>query len=168
MVGGANAVLIVLDHQHGIAQVAEFEQRVDEPRVVALVQADGWLIEYVTDADELAADLRRESDALRLAAGKRASLSVQVQVVEADVVEEAEPIADFLDDRLGDAFTLGGQFKALEELDRDADVHLRYVIDREAGQRGMGYQPILLRNGLVAGATVQRLAALGSNAHRQR
>ena len=40
MVGGADGVLVVLDHDHGVAEVAQPPQRFEEPRVVALVQAD--------------------------------------------------------------------------------------------------------------------------------
>ena len=48
----ADAVLIVLDHDHAVADVAQAVKRADEPRVVALVQADRRLIEHVADADE--------------------------------------------------------------------------------------------------------------------
>jgi hypothetical protein len=43
----------------------------DQPAVVALVQPDRRLVEHVQHAREPGADLRREADALRLAAGER-------------------------------------------------------------------------------------------------
>jgi len=59
--------------------------RVDEPLVVTLVESDRRLVEHVQHPDQAAADLRRESDALRLAAGQRRRRTIEAQVVEADV-----------------------------------------------------------------------------------
>ena len=68
VIGGANGVLVVLDHDHGVAEIAQAAQRVEQQRVVALVQPDARLVEDVEHADQARADLRREPDALRLAA----------------------------------------------------------------------------------------------------
>jgi len=59
-VGAAHHLLVVLDDKDGVADVAEAPERVDQSRVVALVEADRRLVEDVEDADELRADLRRE------------------------------------------------------------------------------------------------------------
>src|SRR5262249_11130401 len=67
IVGGAHRLLIVLDDQQRIAQVAPAGQRLDQARVVALVQADTRLIEDVEHTHQAGADLRRQADALRLA-----------------------------------------------------------------------------------------------------
>ena len=45
-------------------------ERADEPGVVALMQADRRLIEHIANADQSAADLRGQPDALRFAAGE--------------------------------------------------------------------------------------------------
>ena len=58
-----NHALIVLDHQHRVADVGELAQRPDEPVVVAAMQADGRLIEHVAHADKARANLRGEPDA---------------------------------------------------------------------------------------------------------
>ena len=55
-----------------VAEVAQPVQRVDQAPVVALVEADRRLVEHVQHADQARADLRRQADALRLAAGQRA------------------------------------------------------------------------------------------------
>ena len=47
MVGGADRVLVVLDHDHGVAEVAQALQRFEQPRIVALVQADRRLVEHI-------------------------------------------------------------------------------------------------------------------------
>ena len=61
-----------------------------EPVVVALVQADGRLIEHVADADQAAADLRGQADALGFAAGEGAGLAVEGEVAQADVDHELQ------------------------------------------------------------------------------
>ena len=102
MVGGAHHLLVVLDHEHGVAEVAQPLERPDQLPVVALVEPDRRLVEDVEDADELRADLRREPQPLRLAAGERRRCAVELQVADADVVEERQPLADLLDDPRAD------------------------------------------------------------------
>ena len=68
VVGGLDGLLVVLDDQDGVAQVAQTLQRAHEAQVIALVQADRRLVEHVHDARQLAAELRREPDPLGLAA----------------------------------------------------------------------------------------------------
>ena len=64
VVGGADRLLVVLDHDHRVAQVAQALQRVEQPRVVALVQADGRLVQHVEHAHQARADLGGQPDAL--------------------------------------------------------------------------------------------------------
>ena len=97
VVGGADRLLVVLDHEHRVAEVAQPPQRVEQPAIVALVQADRRLVEDVEHADQARADLGRQPDALALAARQRAGGPVQREVVEADVHQEAEPLADLLE-----------------------------------------------------------------------
>ena len=72
IIGGPDRVLVVLDHDHRIAEPAQAAQRVEEPRIVALVEADRRLVEHIEHAGEAGADLRSEPDALALAARQRA------------------------------------------------------------------------------------------------
>ena len=66
----ADGVLVVLDHDDGVAQIAQSDERVDQPPVVALVQTDRRLVEHVQRADQARADLAGQTDALRLATGQ--------------------------------------------------------------------------------------------------
>ena len=96
-VGGADRLLVVLDDDQRVADVAQRDQRADQLVVVALVQPDRRLVEDVEDAHQLAADLRRKADALRLTAGKRRGAAIDGEVVEPDVVQETEALLDLLD-----------------------------------------------------------------------
>ncbi len=89
VVGRSDGLLVVLDHDHRVAEVAQVLERVEQACVVALVQADRRFVQHVHDAGQAGADLRREADALRLAAGERLGRAVERQVVEADVDQEA-------------------------------------------------------------------------------
>ena len=98
VVGLADGILVVLDDDHGVAQVAQAHQRVEQALVVALVQADRRFVQDVHDADEARADLAGQADSLRFAARQGLGAAIQRQVVEPDVVQEAQPVADLLDD----------------------------------------------------------------------
>ena len=71
VVGRAYRVLVVLDDDQCVALVAEVLQRTEQHLVVARVQPDRRLVEHIADALQVAAELRREPDALRLAAATR-------------------------------------------------------------------------------------------------
>ena len=70
VVGSAHRVLVVLDHDHRVAQLAQPLERRQQPGVVALVQADRRLVEDVQHAHQAGADLGGQPDPLRLAAGE--------------------------------------------------------------------------------------------------
>ena len=97
-VGRAHHVFVVLDDDQRIADVAQALQRLDQSRIVALMQTDARLVEDVEHTHQARADLGREPDALGFAAGKGVGRSFQRQVVESDIDQEAEPLADFLQD----------------------------------------------------------------------
>ena len=102
----ADRVLVMLDHDHRVAEIAQLHERLEQAFVVALVQADGRLVEHVEHAGEAGADLRGEADALAFAAGQRAGGADEVRVVEADIDEEVQPVVDLLQDAGGDFLLL--------------------------------------------------------------
>ncbi len=134
-VRGAHHLLVVLDHEHGVPQVAQPLERADQLRVVALVQADRGLVEDVENADELRADLRRQAQPLRLAARERRGSPVELEVADTDVVEEGQPLADLLDDPGADQLLGLGQLEPVQELDRACDRELRQLVDVLAADR---------------------------------
>ncbi len=57
VIGGEDRVFVVLDDDHGVAEVAQVFERGQQAVVVALVQADGGFVEDVEHAGEAGADL---------------------------------------------------------------------------------------------------------------
>jgi hypothetical protein len=106
VIGGEDRVLVMLDHDDRVADIAQVLERFQQPGIVALVQADGGLIKHIEHAGEAGADLRGKPDALALAARQRAGIARQRQVIEADIVQELQPVADFLEDAHGDLVLL--------------------------------------------------------------
>ena len=131
----AHHLLVVLDHEHGVADVAEPLERVDEPAVVALVEPDRRLVQDVEDADELRSDLRREPEPLRLATGERLRSSVELQVADTDVLEEGQPLAHLLQDAPPDQLLRLRELELVHEAERARDGHLREAVDRELADR---------------------------------
>ncbi len=68
VIRAANGLFIVLDHQHGIAQITQIFQRRQQASVVAMMQADRRLIQHVKHAAQLRSNLRRQTNALPFAA----------------------------------------------------------------------------------------------------
>ena len=123
VIGGAHHVGIVLDHDDGVAEVAQFFEDADEAAGVAGVQADGRLVEHVAGADQARAETGGELDALRFAAGERGGEAIEREVIEADVVEEFEALADLDEDFVGDGGLFGRECERAEEFVRLGDVH---------------------------------------------
>ena len=93
---------VVLHHEHGVAHVAQLQQRVQQRAVVARVQADGRLVQDVEHAHQPTADLAGQPDALRLAAGERRRGPVQRQIVQAHVEHKLQAVADLLEHLVAD------------------------------------------------------------------
>jgi hypothetical protein len=68
IIRAADGFFIVLDHEHGVAQVAQVFERGEQPAVVAMMQADRRLVQHVEHAAQLRANLRGQADALAFAA----------------------------------------------------------------------------------------------------
>ena len=116
MIGRPHRVLVVLNDDHRVAQVAKLSERFQQLVVIARMQADGRLIENVEHADKSATDLPCQADALHLAAGERRRGAVEREVLQPDVFEKLQPAADFLEGLGGDRCGRGIEFQSRKEL----------------------------------------------------
>ncbi len=94
MVSGANRVFVVLHHNHGITEIAQMDKRTQQALVIALVQADRRLIEHVHNANRARTNLARQTDTLGFTARKCLCRAGKCQVIQADVNEEFQAIAN--------------------------------------------------------------------------
>ena len=104
----------VVDGARG-ADVAQAAKGVEQLVVVALVQADGRLVQDIQDADEARADLRGQTDALALAAGERRGRARERQVAQAHGLQKRQPGADLPHDLLGDDSHGAGELQTVDE-----------------------------------------------------
>ena len=151
-VGRADRLLVVLHHEDGVAEVPQPLERVEEPAVVALVEPDAGLVEDVEHADQARADLGREADALPLAARQRGGGAVERQVVEPDVGQEAQPLADLLEHAARDLGVPLGQRQGVEELARRLDGEPDHV--RDGAPRDLDGERLGPEAGALAGGAV--------------
>ena len=118
VIGRAHRPLVVLDDEHGVTEVPEAFECRDQLLVVPLVQPDRRLVEDVEHPHERGADLRREPDALGLAAGQRRGGALHREVADADVLQELEPLLDLTEDEPRDPTIVIRQLKLSNPLER--------------------------------------------------
>ena len=150
VIGRFDRLLVVLDHDDGVAEVAQLLQGREQAAVVALVQADRGLIEDVHDAGEPGAHLAGEPDALRFPARERLGGAIERQVVQAHVAEEAQPLDDALHDLAGDLAAPARQLERAEQLQRAPDGQVRdlrqaLVGDEHEARRAVEARAVALR-----------------------
>ena len=124
MVSGANRVFVVLHHNHGITEIAQMDKRTQQALVIALVQADRRLVEHVHNANQARTNLARQTDTLCFTARKRFCRAGKCQVIQADVNEEFQTIADLFKDFFCNLRPLTCEFEIVEEFHRMTNAHV--------------------------------------------
>ncbi len=153
VVGGADDVRVVLDDEDGVAEVAEVLHDADELGGIAGVEADRRLVEDVESADEAGAERGGELDALGFAAREGGREAVEGEVVEADLVEEADALADLFEDLAGDLGLCGRELEVVEEAGGGGDGEgggLADVFVAEEDGAGFGAEALPRQSGQVA------------------
>ena len=93
--------LLVFDDDHGVAQVAQLFEHLDQAVRIARVESDGGLVEDVERSGEVAAQRRGEVDALALATREGRGETVERQIAQPHVREVLQAVADFDEDACG-------------------------------------------------------------------
>src|SRR5690554_6529898 len=114
MVGSTDGILVMLYHDHGVAQIAQLNEGLEQPVIVALMQTDGGLVENVHHTHQAGADLAGQAYTLSLASGKGLGAALQSEIVKADVNQKFQPGVDFVNDLLGDLALASGQGQLLK------------------------------------------------------
>ncbi len=117
------------------------------------MQSDGRFVENVAGAHQSRSEAGGELDALRFAAGESGGQAIEREVVEADVVQKFEALADLDQDLVGDGGLFGRQLERLEELVGLGDVELHEFGDGSSGDADI--------EGVLAQARRPAIGALG-------
>ncbi len=70
IIGAPDGFLIVLDHQNGVAEIAQVFESSQQTPIVAMVQSYRRFVENIEDAAQLRSDLSGQADTLSFSAGK--------------------------------------------------------------------------------------------------
>ena len=126
------------------------------------MQTDRRLVQHVARADQAAADLRRQTDALRFAATECHRLAAEREVVQTDGSEEAESTAHLAHDRLGDLLARRREVEVLDDIERG-----RHPETREGGDVEI---PRIRRETVLRAVLLHllRQVLLRADRHRQR
>ena len=135
VVSRKHGVLVMLDHNERVAEVAQPPQGRKQLVVVALMQTDGRLVEDIQHAHQRRADLRCQPDTLALAAGQRAGRARKRQIFQSDRLQKAETVHNLLDYSVTDFVLHFGQLERVEELHRLDDRLFRKLRDVQSAER---------------------------------
>ncbi len=144
VVGHPDGLLVVLHHDHRVAQVAQALEGADEALVVPLVESDRRLVEHVEHPDQAAADLAGQPDPLGLAARQGGGRPGQGQVVEAHVEQELHPLPHLAEDPVGDEMVAVGEVERRHHVDGLPDgqrAQLEDVVAPDGHGQRLGPQP---------------------------
>jgi hypothetical protein len=62
--------LIMLDNDERVSFLAERSKRFEQTQIIARMQTDGWFVQYIKHTAEIRAELRSQTNSLRLAAAQ--------------------------------------------------------------------------------------------------
>ena len=150
-VRGSDRVLVVLHHDQRVAEIPKADQRLDQPVIVALVQADAGFVQDVQHSHQSAADLGGQANALRLSPGQGAGRPVQGQIVQPDVDQEPQSGVHLLENPFGDLRLPVVEFHIVQECGALGDRQRRDLGDVAATDRHRQAQR--LKAGALAGRT---------------
>jgi len=141
VVGRPHRVFVVLDDDDRVSHVAQPGERVEQPIVVARMQADRRLVQNVEHAHQPAADLPGQPDALRLAAGERGRGAVERQIIEAHIDQEPQPPANLFEHLDRDRLPRVVVGELAEELHRVGNAQAAHLGQRARGALGKRRMP---------------------------
>ena len=134
----ADHLQVVFDHQNGVAQVAQAAQDGDQTLGVALVQADGRLVEHVQHAGQTGAEQGGQAQALGLARRKGRRGALHAQVARADFEQAANAVVEIVEDGFGDQGFIRGEVRG-QAVEPVAQVVERQVRQADDGATGNGH-----------------------------
>ncbi len=169
-VGGQHHGRVVLDHDQGVAGVAQALHGAHDAVHVARVQADAGLVQHEERVDQGGAERGGQVDALHLAAAEGAALAVQAEVAQAHVAEVLQALAHLVEQQ-GQGFVeqAAGQAEGVEEAAQPIEGQQHQVVQAQARQGfELGPRPGHAPRQEALSGRQQGLAARGPETPQQR
>ena len=138
IVGGFDQVEVVLHHQHGVAQIAQAAQDVDQPLRVAGMQTNRRLVEDVKHARQTRPEQGSQPQALGFARRESRRGTFQTQVADSHFQQSPDALVQVIQNRTGDAHFLGGEMRR-QGLDPRVEVVERQLRNRDDGLARHGH-----------------------------
>ena len=125
----------MLDDQNRVSKVAQMAKRIEKLIIIALVKADGGLVENVENAHKARANLGCKPDSLALAAGERPRRARKRQIGKPNGLQEPKPGPNFPQNLLGDDGHGARELQMLHKVQRLTDREPTEVHDAQAADR---------------------------------
>src|SRR4051794_18778320 len=94
MIGGQHNIFIMLHYQYTVPYITQIFQGCDQSLVIALMQANGWLVQHISDSLQLRSDLCCQADPLRFTPAERAGRTVQCKVSKSYIQQKLQAFTD--------------------------------------------------------------------------
>ena len=105
----------MLDHQDGIADVAQVLQQTNQTIVVARMQTNRRFVQHIQGADQRRSEICGQLNSLRLTSRQSRSQTIERQIIQPHLDQEFQSPANFEKDPIGDGRLLGRQFERIEK-----------------------------------------------------
>lgn len=90
MICRIHRILIMLNDNERIAQIAQFFQRGQQTVIIALMQADARFVQYIKHTLQTGTDLGSQTNTLSFSSGKRTGRTRQSQIIQTDIQQEIQ------------------------------------------------------------------------------
>ena len=135
IIRSVHRVLVVLDHDQSIAEIAQTEECLQQLFIVTLVQANRRLVKNVKHAHQRRTDLGRETDSLAFTSGKRSGRTGQREILQTHILQEPQSHADLVENALRDHGLLAGEREPFQKIKLFRDGKMCKVRDIHAANR---------------------------------
>jgi hypothetical protein len=112
----------VLHHDYSIAFGRQPAQRAEQEAVIESMQANGRLVQDITDTAQIGAQLRGQPDALGFSSAQGRSRAIQGQIAQTNLLQEGKSCFKLDQDITGDGFFPWGQLKLGKVFEGSADL----------------------------------------------
>ena len=131
VIGAPNRFFVVLNHQHGVAKIAQRRKCIEQTAVVARMQSYRRLVEHIKHAAKLRSNLCSQANSLPFTARQGRRRTIESQVPKTDRFQKSQPRLNLSQDESGNLFLALAELDLIEGLNRIFDCH-RAVIGNPA------------------------------------